>query len=120
MSDETAEETSVSPARAAEMLEAGAQIVDVRQQAELAAGRIARAVHIPLDALPSRLEEIERDRAVIFLCRSGARSAMATDAFRASGIEAYNLVGGIEAWVQVGLEVEVTEMDVTLPDSDKS
>jgi rhodanese-related sulfurtransferase len=122
MSEEaTTESTALSPEQAAEMLSSGeAQLVDVRQDFEWEAGRIAGAVHIPLDALPARAGEIDRERPVIFQCRSGARSAMATDAFRASGIEAFNLEGGLEAWVEKGLEIEPADGNVALPRPDNS
>ena len=48
----------------------------------------------------------DRDRPVIFLCRIGSRSGMATQAFRASGYDAYNMRGGITAWVEAGLPIE--------------
>lgn len=113
MSDETAEQTELSPERAAEMIATGdVQLVDVRQDFEWEAGRIAGAIHIPLDVLPERAEAIDRDRPVIFACRSGARSAMAAAAFRASGIEAFNLTGGLEAWVEGGLEIEPADGEV--------
>ena len=122
MSEETtAESTELDPERAAEMIESGdAQLVDVRQDFEWEAGRIPGAVHIPLDTLPARAAEIDRGRPVIFGCRSGARSAMATDAFRASGFEAYNLGGGLEAWVEQGLAVEPEGGAVALPRPDNS
>lgn len=122
MSEETtAESTELAPERAAEMIESGdAQLVDVRQDFEWEAGRIPGAVHIPLDSLPARASEIDRERPVIFGCRSGARSAMATDAFRASGFDAYNLGGGLEAWVAKGLAVEPEDGTVALPRPDNS
>lgn len=122
MSEETtAESTELTPERAAEMIESGdVQLVDVRQDFEWEAGRIPGAVHIPLDSLPARASEIDRERPVIFGCRSGARSAMATDAFRASGYEAYNLGGGLEAWVEKGLAVEPEDGAVALPRPDNS
>lgn len=122
MSEETtAESTELSPERTAEMIESGdAQLVDVRQDFEWEAGRIHGALHIPLDALPARASEIDRDRPVIFGCRTGARSAMATDAFRASGIEAYNLAGGLEAWIEQGLDIEPEDGTVALPRPDNT
>lgn len=114
-------ETELSPERVAEMLAAGeAQLVDVRQDFEWEAGRIAGARHIPLDTLPSRAGEVDRERPVIFGCRSGARSAMATEAFRASGFDAYNLAGGLESWVESGLEIEPEGGEVALPRPDNS
>jgi len=122
MSEEaTTESTALSPAEAKQMFDSGeAQLVDVRQDFEWEAGRIPGAVHIPLETLPARSGEIDRGRPVIFQCRSGARSAMATDAFRASGIEAFNLEGGLEAWVEQGLEIEPDDGSVALPRPDNS
>ncbi len=94
----------VSPERAADLLGRGeAEIVDVREPYEREAGHIAGSRHIELERLASEAESIERRRPVVFQCRLGARSAMATRAFRAAGYDAYNLDGGIQAWVDRGL-----------------
>ena len=82
------------------------QIVDVREPYEWEAGHIAGAHHIALEHLASRSGEIESQGKVVFQCRVGRRSAMATEAFAASGYDAYNLAGGIEAWVDAGLPIE--------------
>jgi len=97
----------LSPEVAAEMLARGeAQLVDVREPYEHAAGRIPGARHVELGALAAEAETIERDRPVVFYCRVGARSAMAAQAFAGSGWDAYNLSGGIVAWVVAGLPIE--------------
>ena len=97
----------LSPEVAAEMLARGeAQLVDVREPYEHEAGRIAGARHVELGALAAAADTIPRDRPVIFYCRVGARSAMAADAFGASGWDAYNLSGGIVSWVVAGLPIE--------------
>ena len=49
---------------------------------------------------------------MIFQCRVGWRSAMATEAFADSGYDAYNLVGGITAWVEAGLPIEPEDGEV--------
>ena len=64
------------------------------------------ARHIELERLASQADTIDRDRPVVFQCRLGARSAMATQAFRAAGWEAYNMEGGIRLWVERGLPIE--------------
>ena len=98
-----AAEVDISPARAAELVRDGdAQLVDVRTPEEVEAGRIAGSKHIELDELPAQASEIDRERPIVFYCRSGQRSAMATGAFRAAGYEAYNLDGGLLAWVEGG------------------
>ena len=85
--------------------ESDPQLVDVRTPEEHAAGRISGDVHIELEDLPAQAPSIERERPVVFYCRSGARSAMATGAFRQAGFEAYNLDGGLLAWVANGLPI---------------
>ena len=79
------------------------QVIDVREPYEREAGHIPDTRHIELERLASQAESIDRERPVIFYCRLGARSAMATQAFRASGYDAYNLTGGITAWADAGL-----------------
>ncbi|TML32308.1 MAG: rhodanese-like domain-containing protein [Actinobacteria bacterium] len=81
-------------------------LIDVREQYEWDAGRIAGARHIDLERLAGRAGEVDRERPVVFQCRLGARSAMATQAFRAAGWDAYNLTGGITEWVRRGLPIE--------------
>jgi rhodanese-related sulfurtransferase len=98
---------SLDPKRVAEMVQAGeAQLVDVREPDEREKGRIGAARHIPLDQLPARAEEIDPDRPVVFHCQGGNRSAMAAEAFRQSGYDAYNLAGGLTAWEEQGLPVD--------------
>jgi rhodanese-related sulfurtransferase len=95
------------PQQVAELLARDAvQLVDVREPYEWEAGRIAAARHIELERLAGRAREIERERPVVFHCRLGVRSAMATAAFRAAGWEAYNLAGGIRGWVDAGLPID--------------
>jgi rhodanese-related sulfurtransferase len=97
----------LAPERVKEMLDRGEiALIDVREQYEWDAGRIAGARHIELERLASLADEIQRERPVVFQCRLGARSAMATEAFRASGYEAYNLTGGIAAWADQGLPLD--------------
>lgn len=97
----------VTPQQAAELLDREAvTLVDVREDAEHAAGRIAGDRHLPLGHLASAAEDLERDRPVVFYCRSGARSLMAAEAFAGAGFEAYSLAGGLLAWEAAGLPFE--------------
>ena len=99
----------MSPQQAAELLRAGdAQLVDVRELYEHDAGRITGSMHIELELLPSEAAVLERERPILFYCRSGSRSALAAEAFAASGYDARNLDGGLEAWVGAGLPIEPT------------
>jgi rhodanese-related sulfurtransferase len=99
-----AEEIELEPAAVAERIERGPelQLVDVREPYEHEAGHIAEDRHIELTDLVSHAGELEADRAVVFYCRTGSRSLMAAQAFRASGFEAYSMTGGLLRWAQEG------------------
>jgi rhodanese-related sulfurtransferase len=97
-------EGELSPHEVAGLLARGEiQLIDVREPCEHAAGHIAGARHLPLEHLASRADEIDRNTPVVFHCRLGVRSAMATRAFAASGWTARNMAGGIAAWHAEGL-----------------
>jgi rhodanese-related sulfurtransferase len=100
-------EIEVTPEQTAgAMGDGNAQIVDVREPYERDAGYIAGSRHIELQDLPSQAESLDRDRPVIFQCRSGSRSLMAAQAFRRAGFDAWSMAGGLEQWVQEGREIE--------------
>ena len=89
----------VTPGDARAQIESGeAQLIDVREPYEWDAGRIPGARHIELERLASQAETIPRDRPVVFACRLGARSAMAAQAFRSAGWDAWSLRGGLTLW----------------------
>jgi len=80
-----------------------AQVVDVREPAEVADGMIAGARHIPLGDLGARLGELDKSRPVVAVCRSGRRSAAAADQLAAAGFTAYTMTGGMLDWTAAGL-----------------
>jgi hydroxyacylglutathione hydrolase len=83
------------------------QIVDVRAPDEWSAGHLPGAVHIPLAALPDRMDELDASAQVVVHCRSGGRSAIAASFLLAHGVEKVaNLEGGFDAWTASGLPVE--------------
>jgi rhodanese-related sulfurtransferase len=100
-------EHELAPERVADLLEdSGWQVIDVREQYERDAGRIAGTRHVELERLAGEADSIDRERPVVFYCRLGQRSGMATQAFRAAGYDAYNLAGGITAWAEKGLPLD--------------
>jgi rhodanese-related sulfurtransferase len=106
MSTFSTSDRDLSPARVAEMLRSGeAELVDVREPYEREAGRIEGSRHIVLERLASEAESLPRDRPIVFHCRLGARSGMAAQAFRAAGYDAWNLAGGLQAWVDDDLPI---------------
>lgn len=115
MADETATGTDITPQQAAELLESGAALIDVRRPYEWDAGRIAGARHLEMNDLANNAESVPRDRAVVFYCRSGSRSALAAAAFRQAGWDAYNLEGGLHEWVDQGRELDPPDGEVAGP-----
>ncbi len=96
----------VTPERVAGLHAAGEiDLVDVREPYEREAGHIADTRHVPFAQLSQQADTVDRERPVVFYCRSGGRSAIATQAFRASGYPAYNMAGGLLAWVEKGLPI---------------
>ena len=86
-----------------------ALVIDVRDTGEYDAGHIAGARHVPEKQLAERLKELEKfkDRSLIVVCRSGARSGAAVQVLRGNGFgEAVNLSGGIGAWQLAGMPLE--------------
>jgi len=74
------------------------QVVDVRYPNEWEAGHIDSAVHIPLDEVSDRIDELDRNRPVVTVCRSGSRSAEAAEDLASEGFDVQNLDGGMQAW----------------------
>ena len=81
-------------------------LVDVRDQNEYAAGHVPGGINIPLGQLRSRISEIPSTDTVHVICESGRRSAQATEALAALGINAVNVEGGTAAWTQAGLPLD--------------
>ncbi|MCY0901775.1 MAG: rhodanese-like domain-containing protein [Firmicutes bacterium] len=75
------------------------QIVDVREIAEYRASHIEGSTLIPLAELPFRTDEIDRNREVIVVCKSGNRSTQACELLRERGFQnTRSLAGGLASW----------------------
>jgi rhodanese-related sulfurtransferase len=94
---------------ASALADGSAQVVDVREAYERAAGHIAGSRHIALGDLATQAESLDRERPVIFHCHVGARSLMAAQAFRQAGFEAYSMAGGLEQWEQEGRPLQTED-----------
>jgi len=74
-------------------------VLDVRTPAEWSDGHVPRARHIPLGALPDRLDEIPRDRPIVVHCQAGGRAAIAASLLLANGFTAVSVYpGGFAEW----------------------
>ncbi len=76
-------------------------LLDVREPAEHAVGRIEGSKLIPLGELELRLDELPRDQRILVHCKLGGRSAKAVGLLRQHGFtDTWNIAGGITAWAQ--------------------
>ena len=74
-----------------ELLQRGAQLIDVRTKAEFQGGHIKGAINLPLQTLYGDLAKLKKDKPVIACCASGMRSASAKSLLKAQGFtEVYN------------------------------
>lgn len=103
----SAKVNTMSPAEADALQRAGQIVlVDVREPNEWAQMRVPGALHAPLSAFPSALNNVPADRRVVFYCLSGKRSARALEIAQSNGkaIDTH-VAGGISAWRAAGLPV---------------
>ncbi|MEB0201759.1 rhodanese-like domain-containing protein [Cryobacterium sp. 5I3] len=80
-------------------------VVDVREQSEYDTVHAEGVRLIPLGELVQRVDEVPRTGPVYVVCHLGGRSAQATSFLAAQGIDAINVVGGMDAWQRAGLPV---------------
>lgn len=86
-------------AKAKQMADAGAIFVDVRSPGEYNLGYVPYAVNIPLQEVPRRLAELPKDKDLLIYCKSGRRSASATNYLLQNGYEkVFNVAGGFLAY----------------------
>jgi rhodanese-related sulfurtransferase len=95
----------ISPAKAKELLQSGAILVDVRDIDEHARERIPAARNMPVSKLCDNAVG-EGHAAIVFHCKSGNRTRMNAPLLaKAAQVDAFILDGGIEAWKKAGLPV---------------
>lgn len=83
----------------ASVVDSDTQFVDVRTVEEVADGTLPGAVNVPLDELSARVGDLDPQRRVVLLCRSGNRSGQAAEFLDAAGfVDVYNLEGGMLAY----------------------
>jgi NADPH-dependent 2,4-dienoyl-CoA reductase/sulfur reductase-like enzyme/rhodanese-related sulfurtransferase len=73
-------------------------LLDVRTEAEFAAGHIPDATNIPVDELRSRLDQLPQDRRIVAYCKVGQRGYLATRILNQTGFDAVNLSGGYKTY----------------------
>lgn len=85
------------------------KVVDVRQEDEFVGelGHISVAELMVLNTLPQKLQNLPKDQTVVFVCRSGGRSAQAAAFALMNGFsDVYNLRGGMLLWNELTLPTQ--------------
>jgi rhodanese-related sulfurtransferase len=86
------------------------QLVDCREPYEWEAGRVAGAIHIPVNAIMAGAGgDLDKAKPIAVICRSGNRSELATMMLQARGFDATNVEGGMEAWASAGLPFDAAD-----------
>lgn len=102
--------TQITPKQCQERLSSSNPplLIDIREDWERDIANLDCATHIPMHEVPDRLDEIDRQRPVVVMCRSGARSQQVAVYLSQNGYsDVSNLTGGICAWAET--------LDPTIP-----
>lgn len=89
---------------AKEMIDAGGvQVIDTREPWEHAEGHVPGSLRIQHMAVLMQADKLATDRPILFICKSGQRSAVAAEFAASLGLEdLYNVEGGHTAWAAAG------------------
>ena len=80
-------------------------VVDVRRDDEWVTGHVTGAIHIPIDDLADRIDEVPQDKKVLFICAAGVRSGLACEVASSMGYDTenlYNIEDGTPVWIAGG------------------
>ena len=83
-----------------------ALMVDVRRDDEWVSGHVKGAVHIPIDDLAGRTDELPKDKKLLFICAAGVRSGLGCEMAAAMGFSTenlYNVEDGTPTWIEKNL-----------------
>ncbi len=100
--------TRITVHEAKEMIERGdVQLIDTRNPDEHATGHAPGAKLIPHMSVPARIHELDPNKDILFICKSGYRSALACEFAAAAGLtRLFNVEGGHDAWEAAGYPME--------------
>ncbi len=101
-----ADTPEISVHEAQKRVKNGSLLLDVREQNEYDEEHIPGAQLLPLSELATRFDELPKDQEIVAQCRSGKRSAQATDFLRSQGYDVTNMEGGILRWKAEDLPTE--------------
>ena len=76
-------------------------LLDVRNLQEILFSKIKNSIHIPMNEIPERFDELDKNKEIIVQCKSGKRSAKVCEYLITQNFtNIKNLRGGILAWAQ--------------------
>lgn len=93
----------MSPSEVNNRIESGESlvIIDVREPFELEICRLDYAMHIPMQQIPTNLEQVPKDKPLVIMCHHGVRSMRVVNYLLSQGISnVHNLDGGIDRWAK--------------------
>lgn len=73
-------------------------IIDVREVDEVKEGKIPEAIHIPLGLVEFKMNELDKKKQYVMVCRSGARSGRAATYLEGQGFDVINMDGGMMSY----------------------
>lgn len=90
----------ITPAEFIKRRDAGVPLtlLDVREDWEISVASVPGVVHIPMGEVQARFSELDRNKEIVVLCRSGRRSLEIAKFLQQNGFRSVNLTGGILAW----------------------
>ncbi len=82
------------------------KLIDIRNSGEYDRGAIPGSENLPVHVLSEKIDELDRNKILVFYCQVGIRSAQICAYFLENGFKhVHNLRGGMHAWRQSGLQV---------------
>ena len=76
-------------------------LLDVRQDWETKLCRLENSIHIPIEEIEGRTDELDPEGAIVVYCHQGVRSAAVAEYLRSLGFkDVRNLVGGLDQWAR--------------------
>ncbi|HJP38197.1 MAG: rhodanese-like domain-containing protein [Gammaproteobacteria bacterium] len=99
--------TALSSAKTVQLINRGAQVVDIRDQEHFDTGHIVDSINIPTAELEKQADKkLKNSKSIIIVCDSGSRSIQAVAVLRRSGYDqSFSLQGGLAAWRNANLPV---------------
>lgn len=83
-------------------------LLDCREHYERAQGFVPGSIHIPMNSIPARLDELDREKEIVVVCAHGNRSYGVAGWLNQQGYNATSLKGGIVDWQRRGGPIEST------------